>query len=98
MAQTGNQSAARGVRPACPDQKIEVVVESDSGVERVALRCFTWTEGLGWCAQKTIRLEAEQLDELHRAITAARHGLARRRADAGLPHASAQIIQFPTVA
>ena len=77
--------------------KIEVVVENRGGVDCVAVKYLTWTEGLGWCCQKTIRVEAEQLDDVHRAITAARYRVQRHRADAGEVSQSAQVIQFPSL-
>ncbi|HEV3468719.1 MAG TPA: hypothetical protein VG148_05320 [Pyrinomonadaceae bacterium] len=91
--QTGT-TAAHALHPARPEQKVEVVFEDG---ERVALRYSTWTEGLGWCCQKTIRVDAEQLDELHRALTVARHRLSRRRADKGEPPRPAQVIQLPSL-
>ena len=96
--QTGNNLAAHLIPSSRPDQQVEVVIEGPAGRERVALRFSTWADGLGWCTQKTIRLEADQLDELHRATTVARHRLARRRADDGQLRAPAQVIQLPTVA
>jgi len=89
--------ASRVVSPSQPDQQIEVVIEGGPGREHVALRFSTWAEGLGWCTQKTIRLEAQQLDDLHRVTTVARHRLARRRADSGQHRESAQVIQLPIV-
>jgi hypothetical protein len=80
--------------PARNQQKVEVTLEQG---ECVALRYLTWTEGLGWCCQKTIRVEGDQLDELQRALTAARHRLKRQRAEAGEAQAPAQVIQFPTL-
>lgn len=62
------------------------------------LRCSTWTEGLGWCSQKTIRLDGEQLDDLHRALTVARHRLNLQRVERGQAIESAQVIQLPTLA
>ena len=87
--------AAHTLHPARPEQKVEVVFEA--GEERVALRHLTWTDGLGWCCQKTIRVDAEQLDELHHAIAVARQRLNRRRAAAGEPPKPAQVIQLPTL-
>jgi hypothetical protein len=94
--QTSTQ-AAHVLRGARPDQQVEVVFEPTDGGERVALRYSTWTEGLGWCCQKTIRLEADQLDDLHRALTVARHRRNRRRAESGESHAPAQVIQLPSL-
>jgi hypothetical protein len=80
------------------DEKVEVCVEQREGVERVVLRQSTWTEGLGWCCQKTISLDGDQLDDLHRALTVARHRINRQRAAAGQVREAAQIIQLPTLA
>ncbi len=79
------------------DQRVEVSIEPCDGTERVVLRHSTWTEGLGWCTQKTIRLDGEQLDDLHRALTVARQRINRRRAAAG-SFETAQVIQLPTLA
>ncbi len=80
------------------DEKVEVLLESHEGQERVVLRYSTWVEGLGWCGQKTIRLDGEHLDDLHRALTVARHRINRKRAESGQLSAPATVIQLPTVA
>jgi hypothetical protein len=90
-------AAERAPEPAGRQQKVELTFEQHDDGEQVALRYLTWTEGLGWCCQKTIRVEAEQLDELQRALTAARHRLKRKRAEAGEAQAPAQVIQFPSL-
>ena len=96
-AMQSSTQAAHILRGARPDQQVEVIFEPGEGEERVALRYSTWTEGLGWCCQKTIRLEADQLDELHRALTVARHRRNRRRAEAGETPQPAQLIQLPSL-
>jgi hypothetical protein len=82
----------------CEERQIEVSIESGKEGEEVVLRYSTWTDGLGWCSQKTIRLESEQLEDLHRALTVARHRIKRHRADAGQPVTAAKVIQLPTLA
>ena len=96
-AMQSSTQAAQVLRGARPDQQVEVVFEPTAEGERVALRYSTWTEGLGWCCQKTIRLEADQLDDLHRALTVARHRRNRRRAESGEAHTPAQVIQLPAL-
>lgn len=94
----GGASAARVLDDAREDKKVEVAYEQHEGAEVVALRYMTWTDGLGWCCQKTIRVEENQLDELHRALTVARHRARRKAADAGAAHTPTQVIQFPSIA
>lgn len=93
-----NNTATHILASSEANQRIEVSFEQHDGAERVALRYSTWTEGLGWCGQKTIRLDAGQLDDLHRALTVARHRMNRRRAEAGQLDELARVIQLPTVA
>ena len=90
---TAGLSPEKSVR----QQKVEVSFEQHEGGAGVALRYLTWTEGLGWCCQKTIRVEEDQLDELHRAITVARHRVRRQRAEAGEVTTPAQVIQLPSL-
>ncbi len=80
------------------DERVEVAIEAHAGEERVVLRHSTWTEGLGWCSQKTIRLDSDQIDDLHRALTVARHRINRHRAEGGEFREAAQVIQLPTLA
>jgi hypothetical protein len=94
----GGANAARTFDAAREVKKVEVAYEQHEGAEVLALRYMTWTDGLGWCCQKTIRVEEEQLDELHRALTVARHRARRKAADAGTPQTPAQVIQFPSLA
>lgn len=97
MFSGSSKTAGRPLEAVGTKQKIEITFEQQEGGEYVALRYLTWTEGLGWCCQKTIRVGGEQLDELHRAITVARHRRNRQRAEAGEPTVSAQVIQLPSL-
>src|SRR5437588_11865808 len=91
-----SNAAANSPKGARRNQKVEVAFERHAGIECVALKYFTWTEGLGWCCQKMIRVDGYQLDELHRAITIARHCVRRQRADDCVPYAPPQDIQSPS--
>ncbi|MBA2339337.1 MAG: hypothetical protein H0V88_02995 [Pyrinomonadaceae bacterium] len=96
--QTGSGAIAKVFESACEDQKIEVAIEQRDGVSSVMLRHLTWTDGLGWCSQKTIRLQADQLDDLHRALTVARYRINQQQADAGQKLGGrGQVIQLPTL-
>lgn len=80
------------------DERVEVLLEETEGLERVVLRYSTWVEGLGWCGQKTIKLDGAHLDDLHRALTVARQRVRRKQAEAGQPAQPATVIQLPTIA
>jgi hypothetical protein len=73
------------------DKKIEISLEDGNAV----IKLSTFTEGLGWSCQKTLALESEMLDELHRSITAARLRLNRRKAEANEEFKPAKVLQFP---
>ena len=83
-------------------QKIEVSYETSDGATQAVVRQLTWTDGLGWCAQKTLRLDEAQVEDLHRALAVARLRFARERssredADYG-SQSPAQVIHLPTLA
>ncbi|HEX8501088.1 MAG TPA: hypothetical protein VF659_10915 [Pyrinomonadaceae bacterium] len=92
---SSSTASERSTEHAGQRQKVEVSFEQQDG--GVALKYLTWADGLGWCCQKTIRVEEEHLDELHRAITVARHRARRRRAEAGEATTPAQVIQLPSL-
>lgn len=92
-----SNNAVHELKSAQPEHKIEVALEQRDDITEVVLRASTWTDGLGWCCQKTLRLDAAQADELHRALTVARHRLIRQHAEAGEHVAPAQVIQLPTI-
>jgi hypothetical protein len=75
------------------DKKIEVSLENNEAV----LKLSTWTEDLGWCCQKTMRIEAQMLDDLQRAITAARYKLNQQKADRN-EFSIGKILEFPVIA
>jgi len=97
MKSGSNTAAGLSPENAGRQQKVEVLFEQQEDGGCVALKYLTWTDGLGWCCQKTIRVEGDQLDELHRAITVARHRFHRKRAEAGEATQPAQVIQLPSL-
>jgi hypothetical protein len=76
------------------EKKIDVSIENGEAV----LRLSTWTEGLGWNCQKTLRVEAGMLDDLHRALMAARYRLNSQKAENGEPTEKNNVIEFPLAA
>jgi hypothetical protein len=96
--QNGQTAKVQILPSPCDEERVEVFIEQHEGSERVVLRQSTWTEGLGWCGQKTIRLDSEHLDDLHRALVVARQRINRQRAAAGQTLEAGKVIQLPTVA
>lgn len=74
------------------DKKVEVSLDDEQAV----IKLSTWIEDLGWCGQKTLALDAEMLDDLHRVITAARLKLNKQKAENDEQSISPKILQFPT--
>lgn len=74
------------------EKKVEVSLVDDQAV----IRLSTWTDDLGWCAQKTMSLDAEMLDDLHRVITAARLKLNREKVENTGETKDSKILQFPS--
>ncbi len=96
--QSGQSATVKILQSPGEDKRVEVSLESNAGTQQVVLRYLTWTDGLGWCSQKTICLDGDQLDELHRALTVARHRLHLQRAECGERAEPAQVIKLPTLA
>ncbi|HLM00653.1 MAG TPA: hypothetical protein VK400_06325 [Pyrinomonadaceae bacterium] len=96
----GNSNTATNLSPVVTEEKkIDVCIENGEAV----LRLSTWTENLGWTCQKTMRLEAEMLDDLHRAISAARYRLNSRKSENIAATAAADgcaknnVLEFPVI-
>lgn len=74
------------------EKKVEVTLHEDQAV----IKLSTWVEDLGWCGQKTLSLEAEMLDDLHRVITAARLRLSKQKAENQTEETQSKVLQFPS--
>jgi predicted DCC family thiol-disulfide oxidoreductase YuxK len=73
------------------EKKIDVSLKNDQTV----IKLSTWTEDLGWLCQKTLSLDAEMLDDLHRVIATARYKINKRRAEQGELNKSSKVLEFP---
>jgi hypothetical protein len=74
------------------DKKVDVTLSDDQAV----IRLSTWTDDLGWCGQKTLSLDVDMLDDLHRVITAARLKLNRQKTEMrGDESSGTSVLQFP---
>ena len=93
---SNNSPAVRTEEAPERQQKIDVVMDaSPTGDGPLVLKLSTWTDGLGWCVQKTLSVEADQIDELQRTLTVARHRMNRKRGEAGQSVEMAQVIRLP---
>lgn len=72
------------------EQRVDVCLEGSETV----IRLSNWVEGLGWTCQKTLRLESGMLEDLHRALAAARRKTQVDQETSG----SGKVIGFPVVA
>lgn len=78
--------------PIANDEKrIDVSLEDGRAVIKMA----TWIDGLGWSTQKTMALETELVEDLHRALASAR---VRLRSAESLQESdsSARVLSFPS--
>lgn len=60
------------------EKKLELSLNESQAI----IKLSTWTEDLGWCGQKTLTLDAEMLDDLHRLIASARYKLNGQKSNA----------------
>lgn len=89
-----NSNAAAKFLPVFSDEKkVEVSLENEQAV----ITLSTWTEDLGWCRQKTMSLDAEMLNDLHRLISSARYRLNKQKSEIVETAKTAKVIAFPHV-
>jgi hypothetical protein len=75
------------------DKRVEVSIADDQAY----IKLSTWVEDLGWCGQKTLQIDVEMLDDLHRAIASARYQVNNQKSDVGAASESPNIITFPII-
>jgi hypothetical protein len=73
------------------EKKLEVSLNDNQAV----IKLSTWTEGLGWCGQKTLSLDTEMLEELHRVIASARYKLNSRKIEDAEDKKQSNVLEFP---
>ena len=74
------------------EKKVEVSLIDDQAV----IKLSTWTEDLGWCGQKTLTLDAEMLDDLHRVIASARYKINSKKVTEGETAKPSNVLTFPS--
>ncbi len=90
-----NSNAALKFAPVFSDDR-RIDISLESGETEISLS--TWTDGLGWCRQKTLKLDADLLDELHRVISAARvKNRSRNTNDLDVADNAGKLLSFPAL-
>ena len=74
------------------DKKVEVSLEADQAF----IKLSTWVEDLGWCGQKTLQIDTDMLDDLHRAIASARYKVNKEKIENDDKPTSSKVIEFPS--
>lgn len=75
------------------EKRIELALDGDQTV----IRLSSWVDGLGWCGQKTMSVNAELLDEMHRMIGAARVRLRHRQRENETAINTQKVLDFPVI-
>lgn len=73
------------------EKKIEVSLTDTQAV----IKLSTWTEDLGWCGQKTLTVDADMLDDLHRVIASARYKLNNKKSETEEAFQTKKVLEFP---
>ena len=76
------------------EKKLEVSLDDNQAI----IKLSTWTEDLGWCGQKTLTLDADMLDDLHRVIASARYKLNSKKVEVQNENKSSNVLEFPNLA
>ena len=76
------------------EKKLEVSLADNQAV----IKLSTWTDDLGWCGQKTLLLNAEMLDDLHRVIASARYKLNSLKTENAEENKPSNVLEFPSFA
>jgi predicted DCC family thiol-disulfide oxidoreductase YuxK len=74
------------------EKKLEVSLIDNQAIVRLS----TWTDDLGWICQKTLALDEEMLDDLHRVIASARYKLKGKSAESESLK-PANVLEFPSM-
>ena len=87
-------SRALKINPIISEEKmLEVSIVDDQAV----IKLSTWVDDLGWCGEKTLSLNADMLDELHRAVTLVRYQANKEKQTTEKTKRTSNIINFPGI-
>ncbi len=90
-----SQNKAVNLAPAVSSgRRVALTIEEGSAIVQLS----KWVDGLGWCGEKTMRLDPELLDNMHLLIAAARIRLREQRnANDNFPDRPRKILDFPAL-
>ena len=74
------------------EKKVDVSLTESQAV----IKLSTWTEDLGWLCQKTLSIDVEMLDDLHRVIASARYRLNKQKTVSEEIKKDTKVIEFPS--
>ena len=74
------------------EKKVEVSLTEDQAV----IKLSTWTENLGWLCQKTLSIDVDMLDDLHRVIASARYRTNKQRVQTESNLTGSKVLEFPS--
>ena len=86
-----NNTAAKFLPIVSDEKKVEVSLADDQAI----IKLSTWTEELGWLCQKTLAIDAEMLDDLHRVIASARYRLNKQKSTGEDATKNTRVLEFP---
>lgn len=91
MAAGNTQKAAKFAPAEAGEKRVDLSIEGDL----TSIKLSSWVDGLGWCGEKTMSVEPEMLDMLHRMIGAARVRLRNQREVAVSEESVHKVLDFP---
>ena len=71
--------------------RIDLSIEGDL----TSIKLSEWVDGLGWCGQKTLSVEPEMLEVLHKLVGAARVRIKHQKAPSDNGSADNKVLEFP---
>ena len=91
MAAGNTQKATKFAPAEAGEKRIDLSIEGDL----TSIKLSSWVDRLGWCGEKTLAVEPELLDVLHKMIGAARVRIRNQREFDGSEEVARRVLDFP---
>ncbi len=91
MAAGNTQKATKFAPAEAGEKRIDLSIDGDL----TSIKLSSWVDGLGWCGEKTLSIEPEMLDVLHKMIGAARVRIRSQKELDGNVEAARRVLDFP---